>query len=79
MMSPIWGKSAAYVLVTLCLCVGIGFLYTKNRDVALIVVVVAVYLGLFSLLRKTKRPKHKGGYPVIRYRGHPVRKRNFRQ
>jgi hypothetical protein len=63
------------VFVILCLCLGIGLLFTKNRDAGIGAVIVLAYAVLFFLWRKAQGPKRREGYPVIHYRGHPVRKK----
>jgi len=76
-MGTILGKNTKYFFVALCLFVSIGFLYTKNRDAGLVAAVVIAYLGLFYAWRKAQGVKNKGRYPIIHYRGHPVRKKKF--
>ena len=76
-MGTILGKRAKYFFVALCLCASIGFLYTKNRDAGLVAAVVIAYLGLYYGWRKTQGTKYKDCYPIIHYRGHPVRKKKF--
>jgi hypothetical protein len=68
-------KRVTYLLGILALCVVIGFLFTRNRDVGIGAMIVVAYAGIFFLLRKTQRPKRRDRYPVIHYRGHPVRKK----
>jgi hypothetical protein len=74
-MRTMVGKRVTYLLVIFFLCVGLGFLFIKNRDVAIGVVIIALYTGLFLLLRKVQGPKRQDRYPVIHYRGHPTRKK----
>ena len=68
-----WGKLG----LLLFLSIGIGALYLLHPDVAIGAVIVAAYAGLYWMFRKTQGPHQKPGYPVIRYRGHPRRKRRF--
>jgi hypothetical protein len=74
---PIIGKWAGLCLLLFLLSIGIGALYMWHSDVAIGVAIVAAYAGLYWAYRKTQGPRQKPGYPVIRYRGHPERKKGF--
>lgn len=69
-----WGR---FFLLLFLVSIGIGVLYLVHPDVAIGVAVVVAYTGLYWAYRKTQGPRQKPGYPVIRYRGHPERKKGF--
>lgn len=66
-----------FCLLLLFLCIGIGSLYSLHPDLAIGTAILVAYAGLYWAYRKTRGTQQKPGYPVIRYRGHPGRKKGF--
>lgn len=76
-MNKLAGKRIGLFLVILFLSTGIGVLYILHPDVGIGAAVVVAYGGLYWLYRKTTPFKQDHRYPIVRYRGHPVRKKKF--
>lgn len=72
-----WSKGCLLLFLLSLVSVAIGALYMLHPDFAMGAVIVAAYAGLYWAYRKTQGPRQKPGYPVIRYRGHPERKKGL--
>ena len=69
-----WGR---FFLLMLLLGAGVGIVYALHQDAGIGAAIIVVYGGLYWAFRKTQGVHQKPRYPIIRYRGHPTRKKGL--